>query len=91
MSSGGRNRSNKTPKGGSNRSIGATEITTHIKQNKSEHIHNEKTKENQPHKIAPTAEQLRIAQMIDNNTHPEKVLQEKINQVIISLLLLLLF
>ena len=35
-----------------------------------------------PHKIAPTAEQLRIAQMIDNSrTEPEKLLQEKINQV----------
>lgn len=35
-----------------------------------------------PHKIAPTAEQLRIAQMIDNTrTEPEKQLQEKMNQV----------
>lgn len=35
-----------------------------------------------PHKIAPTAEQLRIAQMIDNTrTEPEKLLQEKIHQV----------
>lgn len=82
MSSGGKGRSNKGPKGGTDRSTGGG-TSTHTHQTKSDHNHNEKDKEPNPHKIAPTAEQLRIAQMIDN-THPEKVLQEKINQVSIQ-------
>lgn len=81
MSPGGKGRSNKGSKANTDRSGGSGGGATNNHQtNKSDHNHNEREKDTLPHKIAPTAEQLRIAQMIDN-THSEKVLHEKISQV----------
>lgn len=90
MSSGGRgSRGNKGPRtGGSERTNTATQQhqqqTPPLQPQKMDSQSSEKDKggEAVPHKIAPTAEQLRIAQMIDNaRTEPEKMLQEKISQV----------
>lgn len=79
MSSGGRgSRGNKGPRaGGGDRTNTLTQQQTQQTDNKPGDGPSEPT-----HKIAPTAEQLRIAQMIDNmRTEPEKLLQEKMNQV----------
>ncbi|XP_071537290.1 uncharacterized protein lig isoform X6 [Panulirus ornatus] len=89
MSSGGRgSRGNKGPRtSGSDRNNTATQQQQPqqpVQQQKMDSQPTDKDKggEAVPHKIAPTAEQLRIAQMIDNTrTEPEKLLQEKINQV----------
>lgn len=88
-------RSNKGQKGGNKQqhqqqqqqlqkqqNIGEGSIDTETKVDQNHTVnHNEK---DVPHKIAPTAEQLRIAQMIDTgNAHSESelVLQEKLQQV----------
>ncbi|KAK8736796.1 hypothetical protein OTU49_004648, partial [Cherax quadricarinatus] len=89
MSSGGRgSRGNKGPRaGGGDRNNTATQQVQQqqpVQQQKMDSQATDKDKggEAVPHKIAPTAEQLRIAQMIDyTRTEPEKLLQEKINQV----------
>lgn len=89
MSSGGRgSRGNKGPRaGGGDRNNTATPQVQQpqpVQQQKMDSQATDKDKGGEaiPHKIAPTAEQLRIAQMIDNTrTEPEKLLQEKINQV----------
>lgn len=96
MSSGGRgSRGNKSSRiSGGDRSGGGgnntttqqqqQQQTTPLQPQKMDSQRTDKSKGGDvvPHKIAPTAEQLRIAQMIDNTrTEPEKLLQEKINQV----------
>ncbi|XP_069980431.1 protein lingerer isoform X7 [Penaeus vannamei] len=89
MSSGGRgSRGNKGPKagGGDRNTTAATQQqqSQPVQEQKldSQAIDKDKGGEAVPHKIAPTAEQLRIAQMIDSmRTEPEKKLQEKMNQV----------
>lgn len=89
MSSGGRgSRGNKGPRAsGGDRNNTATQQQQQqqpVQQQKMDNqpIDKDKGGEAVPHKIAPTAEQLRIAQMIDNTrTEPEKLLQEKMNQV----------
>lgn len=89
MSSGGRgSRGNKGPRaGGGDRNTTAApqqQQPQPVQQQKldSQAIDKDKSGEAVPHKIAPTAEQLRIAQMIDSmRTEPEKKLQEKMNQV----------
>ncbi|KAK7074398.1 hypothetical protein SK128_008882 [Halocaridina rubra] len=90
MSSGGRgSRGNKGPRagggtgGGSDRNTSVSQQQTQPPQKiqTTDKDKGSEASEAITHKIAPTAEQLRIAQMIDNITEPEKMLQEKINQV----------
>lgn len=90
MSSGGRgSRGSKGPRPGGSGSISTAtqqhqQQTTPLQPQKTDSQTSDKDKGGDvvPHKIAPTAEQLRIAQMIDKaRTEPEKMLQEKINQV----------
>ena len=86
MSSGG-----KSGRGNKNSRLGVEKMntgssTSHKDTNDSHRSDppTDKDKESLPHKIPPTAEQLRLAQMIGNTkSEPDKVLQEKLNQVCI--------